>query len=113
MKIELEISDEAFDLLNRINRDGFVEYRDRYESLEDYFNKENYTEEGMVPIVSEKNTEHFYKRNAGGTLYLIPELESIGLIIHDDMSWYMTYHMTDLGKQVLRDATINKILNDD
>lgn len=91
---KFEISYEAIELLKRIGKEGNAEYRDfRYKTLDSYMNQEGR---------AEFQTEERYKsRNAGGTAYLIYELEEAGLVDMDDMAWHPTYVLTEFGKEQL------------
>lgn len=89
------LSDEAFELLKRIQK-GCAEYRDtEYETLADFLASDEH-KDGLRTI------EWFLNRNANGTYYLIPDLLKHNLIDSDGMSWHITYCLTDLGKEVLR-----------
>lgn len=110
-KITFEISDEAFNLLTKLNA---AEYRDtEFRTLEDFKNSEEYKS-------GKKTEEWFLKRNYGGTLYLICELEEYGLVeqdyITDCESWHITYIVSEFGKKILdksfiRNEKIDDILN--
>ncbi len=107
-KITFEISDEAFNLLKKLNA---AEYRDtEFETLEDFKNSEEYKS-------GKKTEEWFLNRNYGGTLYLIRELEECDLVEHDCESWYITYIVSEFGKKILdkssiRNEKIDDILNE-
>jgi hypothetical protein len=112
-KITFEISDEAFNLLKKLNAAEFnltAIYRDtEFETLEDFKNSEEYKS-------GKKTEEWFLNRNYGGTLYLIRELEECGLVEHDCESWHITYIVSDFGKKILdkssiRNEKIDDILN--
>ena len=88
-----QISDEAYDLLLQIQQSP-AEYRDtKYETLDDFRESED---------VLNSSEEWFLKRNNGGTLYLIRELESYELVECDGESWHMTYVLTSFAKMLLR-----------
>jgi hypothetical protein len=92
-QITFEISDEAWNLLNKIGN-GYAEYRDtRYETLKDFLESDDVTET--------RNTDWFLNRNFGGTYYLIGELLTYNLVDTDDMSWHPTYVLTPFGKSVI------------
>jgi hypothetical protein len=113
-KITFEISDEAFNLLKKLNA---AEYRDtEFETLEDFKNSEEYKS-------GKKTEEWFLNRNYGGTLYLIRELEECGLVEHDCESWHITEHdceswhityiVSDFGKKILDKSSIRHEKIDD
>lgn len=90
-----EISDVAFELLEKIQENGYAEYRDpEYESIERFrCNKresDNLTE------------EQFLARNFGGTYNLIPELLKFNLVESDTMAWHSTYRITNIGQAILK-----------
>jgi hypothetical protein len=93
--ITFQISDEAFELLTKIGN-GAAEYRDtKYNTLEDFKNSDEYK-------TGFRTEEGFLDRNFGGTYHLIDELSRYGLVDLDEMSWHLTYILTDLGKQALK-----------
>jgi hypothetical protein len=93
--ITFQISNEAFELLQKIGN-GTAEYRDtEYNTLEDFKNSDKY-KTGL------RTEEWFLNRNFNGTYHLIDELSSYGLVDSDRMSWHLTYILTDLGKQALK-----------
>ena len=95
MKFEIEITDEAFDLLKKIYISGSAEYRDpEYSNLEDFTNSEEY-QAGSHTI------RWFEERNFGGTLHLISELERYNLVDNDFDAWHRTFIVTDLGKDLI------------
>ena len=85
-KITFEISEEAYQILLSIKKDGYAEYRNtRYDDRYD------------------------------DTYYLIGELQKYNLVENNMDSWYPTYILTDFGKEMvsketIRDNIINKIL---
>lgn len=93
--IRFQITDEAFDLLKQINKEGYAEYRDtRYETLEEFKNSDEYD-------ISIRTEEWFLNRNFNGTLKLALELSNYGLIENDFDSWHKTYIVSDFGKEIL------------
>lgn len=87
------ITDEAYELLLQIQKSP-AEYRDtKYETLEDFRESED---------AQNRSEEWFLKRNHGGTLYLIRELESYELVECDGVSWNMTYILTTFAKILLK-----------
>jgi hypothetical protein len=106
IRLYFEISQEAYQLLNKINEAGFAEYRDTdLETIEDFKSSE---------ISKIHDEDWFLHRNFGGTAYLLPELIKYGLIESDTESWHETWKLSYFGqevvqnfKQVLRDARIS------
>lgn len=95
MKFEVEITDEAFDLLKKIYISGSAEYRDpEYSNLDDFTNSEKY-QSGSHTI------RWFEERNFGGTYHLIPELTRYNLVDNNFDAWHLTYELTDLGKDLI------------
>lgn len=110
IKLHFEISQEAYQLLNKINEAGAAEYRDTdLNTIEDFKSSE------FSKIWDE---DWFLNRNFGGTAYLLPELIKYGLIENDTGSWHETWVLSIFGKevvqnfkQVLRDVRIDTINN--
>ena len=71
-EFKFELCDESYDLLLKINREGYVEYR-------------NTDEESMFEIMN-----------------LIDELYNCGLIDYDNDAWHLTYKMTEFGKKLIQ-----------
>ena len=95
VKLEFEISEEAFELLKRIGN-GAAEYRDtEHESIGAFLVSDDH-------LVHERSLEWFKNRNYDGTYHLITELSTYGLVESDGMSWHLTYVLTDFGKQILK-----------
>jgi len=96
LTLSFTLSDEAFELLKTIEKQGYVEYRDaEYDTLEDFLNSDLSKNEI-------RTAEWFLSRNANGTYYLIPELYKYNLIEDDDMSWHLTYRLSNLGAEILK-----------
>jgi len=111
-----EISDEAHNLLLSIQEKGYAEYRDaNWESLEDFYADRDKTDwrSSSAFVFSE---DHFLSRNHGGTYHLTDELVKYNLIDLVEESWYITYELTNFGKEMLslqniRNVKLNEILN--
>jgi hypothetical protein len=89
-----EISDEAYNLLLSIQKEGYAEYRDtHWESLEDFRTDKDKTEW--------RSEEHFLSRNHGGTYHLTGELLKYNLIDNIVDAWHITYELTDFAKEML------------
>ena len=96
--LSFQISDEAYNLLVKINKEGYAEYRDtQFDTLKDFINSDLHNVEG-------KSVDWFMSRNFDGTYRHIPELLDIGLIKFDEMSWHDTYVLTKLGKIILKNG---------
>jgi hypothetical protein len=94
--VEIEISEEAYELLKKINLSA-AEYRDTgYPTAEQFEKSTLFKDRGQ-----EKALEVYMDRNCGGTYHLIPELEKYGLVEMDTMCWHQTYEITELGKKLL------------
>ncbi len=95
MQLNINISDEAIQLLKDIAEKGYAEYRDtEHETLEDFLKSDKH-------LVHGRTKEHFLARNFGGTYHLIGELSRHNLVDTDEMSWHPTYILTEVGKQIL------------
>lgn len=105
VKIEIEISEEAYNLLLDINKLSYIEYIDNYLNV-DEFKKAN---PDRIDDVDE-----FLNRNNGGTLELAYELYYHRLVddVDGTWSWHTSFKISDFGKKVIRDKTINNILNE-
>ena len=101
-KITFEISEEAYQLLLSIKKDGYAEYRNtRYANPKGKINK-------RIVLNSSDDEE-------SNSYYLIGELQKYNLVENNMDSWYPTYILTDFGKEMvsketIRDNIINKIL---
>lgn len=94
--LTFQISDDAYNLLVKIDKEGYAEYRDtEYKTLKEFVDKND---------VAEKTVDWFMARNFDGTFEHIPELHRLGLIEFDHNSWHDTYVLTILGKQVLKNV---------
>jgi len=95
-KITFEVSDEAFDLLQKINKKGYAEYHDaEYETKQDFLKSELFHNET-------RTLEWFMERNFNGTYFLLNELLEYGLVDSCKESWHRTYVVTKFGKQSLK-----------
>ena len=94
--IIFHISDEAFELLKLINEKVGAEYRDtKHETLEDFLKSDDH-------LVHGRTKEWFLDRNFGGTYHLIGELAQHNLVDCDNDSWHITYELTEVGKEILK-----------
>lgn len=89
---EFELSQEEFDFLKKIERDGWVEYRDpEFVSVDDF----------KLQGGLDKDVERFMERNADGTYYLILNLLKSRMVENGVDSWHLTYKLSPLGKMLL------------
>lgn len=92
--ITFEISDEAYDLLQKLGN-GYAEYRDT-----EYQNEEEFLQSDVYKT-GKRNLQWFLDRNFGGTYLLMNELAEYGLVDSDYDSWHLTFQVTDLGKRYI------------
>ena len=109
--IEFEISDEAYELLIKIDKVKWIEYRDRYSTKEEFMESNSY-KEGL------RDLDWFLSRNHNGTQGYAWDLLGWGLIDHVEDAWNTTFELTHFGKETLskhrtRDREINKVLSDE
>lgn len=105
----INISEQALELLKRIEQNP-VEYRDsEYDTIED-FQKSEFYKEMLNHRTKDELDSQFMRRNADGTLRLISELLKYDLVEGASMSWHETYQITDLGRDVIKQA--NLLFND-
>jgi hypothetical protein len=96
--LEIELSEQAVDLLRKIDNNGYAEYRDPVFRNIDELRKYKSRRSDIDGL-----TEADYLiRNFGGTLYLTGELYLYGLIESDDDCFHLTFYMTELGKVFLK-----------
>lgn len=108
MKFEIEISDDAYDLLGNIHKNGCAEYKDTdIPSINSFMSSDEYTN-------GNKTVDWYKKRNFGGTYYLTEELLKYNLIYTYLDTWHTTFKVTEFGKEVLqivdRDKKIDSLL---
>lgn len=111
VKIEFEISDESYELLKKINEEGYAEYRDRAETVEEFMESDFYKN-------GSRGVYWFLSRNFGGTRKLAYELLGHQLIVDMEGSWHTTFVISNFGKNIItkeqeRERTINKIINNE
>lgn len=100
LTVHITITDDEYNLLNKIQQDGSAEYRDpEYRTLNEFL-EDNENEQSDW----ESQTEWFLRRNAGGTYHLIPHLDELGLIDMNYDAWHQTYILTELGKQFIAEC---------
>lgn len=91
----IEISEKSFELLKKINDNGHAEFRDsEFESLEEFSGSLN---GGGTP----EEIEQFERRNFCD-LKDLSELIDNDLIDINDMSWHLTYKITEKGQKMLK-----------
>ena len=95
VKLTFEISEEAFELLKEIEKKGSAEYRDtEYESESDFLSSTEFE-------TKLRTLDWFLTRNFNGTFGKAQELYKYGLVESDFVSWYLTYVISDFGKEIL------------
>lgn len=97
---EIELSQDEFDLLQKIDKCGGVEYCDcELETIHDF---ENFNRDNTFPL------EWYLKRNFGGTLLIARELSNKNLLASgSDCSWNLTYVVSKMGKLLIEQNKIN------
>ena len=96
LTLTFEISDEAYDLLLKINKENAAEYRDtEYATIDDFKSSFEY-KNGL------RSEESFLNRNFGGTYHLIHELYRYDLIDLLEEAWHQTYILSPLGKEFIK-----------
>jgi hypothetical protein len=97
-KIEIEISEQALELLKKVDEAGFAEYRDcEFDTYRDYVYHR--TCKGLLESI--RSEESFNSRNFGGTWLLMEELVEGDLMEHVDDAWHTTYKVGEWGSKVL------------
>jgi hypothetical protein len=96
---KIELSEHQYNLLKLLKKEGAAEFRDNYESLEDFLKSEDY--------ISGRRTIESYKARNFCDMKDIYHLDFNGLVECDDWSWHMTYRISDLGKDLL-DGKLDK-----
>lgn len=92
-----KISEKAWELLLSLDGDyKYAEYRDtEYDTLEDFKSSDEFKE-------GRRTEEWFLNRNHNGTLSLMWELDAHGLVEKNYDAWHMTYVISNLGKEVIK-----------
>jgi len=94
---EILVSEEALDLLKKVDEAGYAEYRDiGHDSYEDYVNA--HKSMGRENIRSE---DSFNIRNFGGTWPIMEELVEADLMEYVEDAWHTTYKVGEWGRKVL------------
>lgn len=96
--IKYYISNDSYELLSFIKKNGFVEYKDTtYSTLDEFKKSEDF---GIL-------SEHDFKsRNHNGTFYLIHELLKYKLVMRNKKTWNPTFVLTNMGEKVLKEHEI-------
>jgi hypothetical protein len=95
-KITIKIGRESWEILKKLEKEGYLEYRDsEFPNLESFKGSDLYTS-------GRRDIDWYLNRNSDGTLYLTENLIEYGLIDSDYDAWHMTYILTDLGKNLLK-----------
>lgn len=97
-KIEIEITEEALELLKGVDEAGYVEYRDsEFDTYDEYV----YHKHTRGIIENIRSEESFNSRNFGGTFLLIQELAEADLMECVDGAWHPTYTIGEWGRKIL------------
>lgn len=99
LTLTIEISDKSFELLKRLEKEKFAEFRDiEFDSVEE-FKKSTLFKTDTVGKV--RDEEWFYRRN-------FCDLKDMDELVENDlvddgngMAWHRTYYITDKGKLML------------
>lgn len=103
LTITIEISDKTFDLLKRLETEGgWTEFRDsEYDSFEEFKKGSLYGTPTPNPL-KVRDENWFYSRNFCD-LNDLQEAINAELVDIRDMSWNLTYELTNKGKQMLKE----------
>ena len=105
---EISISEEALELLKKVDKEGYAEYRDReYNTYEDYVNGKK-----SLSIENIRSEESFNRRNFGGTWCIMEELVEADLVEWVDESWHTTYKVGEWGRKILDSKEYNDSKNE-
>ena len=97
-KIEIEISEKAFELQKKVDEAGYAEYHDcEFNTYDEYVYHR--TSKGMTENI--RSEESFNARNFGGTWLLMEELVESDLMKYVDDAWHTTYKVGEWGRKVL------------
>ena len=108
MILKFEISDKSFSILKDIEDAKMAEFRDtEYGSLEKFKSSEEFERDKKNGMNSEK---WFTVRNFCD-LDDLKELVDCGLIDTSDMSWHLTYVVSNFGKKILKNLSDEKNSN--
>lgn len=92
-ELKIKISVDAFNLLEKLNEGGYIEYRDcKYPTIDEFINSSE---------SSDMTLESFKYRNGDGTLYLIYELDVFNFVEDVEDAWHTTYKISELGEKIL------------
>ena len=94
LTLKIKLTDEQFDLLIKLKKEKWAEYRDGYATLDEFMDSDTYS-------VDRFNSSHFLARNFGGTYKTMMELYNLLLVDDVEDAWHSTYKLSDYGKNVL------------
>lgn len=94
--LTIEITDEEFDVLNKIKENGHAEFKDSEFTWDEYYENKK---EVVYSDPDVWNEERFLRRNFGGTKKEALSLYEKGLVDMPDDAWYLTFELTDLGRK--------------
>lgn len=95
LNYKIELTDQQFDLLIKLKNDKYAEYRDNYDTLEDFLKSDDHK-------LYERSEQWFMDRNYNGTYNEMRKLFELNLVDSDDMAWHETYILSEYGKEVLK-----------
>ena len=88
-----DLTDEAFNFLKEIET-GSAEFRDpEFLTVDDFLKSE---------VKDLRTLEWFMDRNCEGRYYLIEELYKYDLVDCDSDAWHITFRITDMGREILK-----------
>jgi len=88
------LTDEQFNLLMKLKKERYAEYRDRYATLDEFMDSNIYS-------VDRFNATYFLERNFGGTYKIMMELCDLLLVDDVEDAWHSTYKLSDYGINIL------------
>lgn len=95
-KFTFEVSDEEYDFLLKLQKEGYAEFRDvEYSTLDEFKNSSNYKDEI-------RTVDWFLSRNFDGTYHMTNKLYDMGLICYEEMSWHTTFILTKFAKDLFK-----------
>lgn len=97
IQTKIELSDSEIELLKKCKEQGYLEYRDnRTPTLAEF------REQGFP-----QGENWYLLRNEGGTLNLAESLYSKDLLEDYPDAWHLSYQLSKLGEQVLKQISEN------
>ena len=94
IKTEIEISDEAIDILKKLKEKGYAEFRDNFASETDFLES--------VEFKLYNKTLEWYRARNFCDIKIIEELDAADLVKNDFDSWHLTYTISEKGEDILK-----------